>query len=421
MNTIYQQTIEPTQAGRVPKRIANKIRTTLRGQPRMDYDDGDDYIEILLNVMESFGIAQLTNPTFQESKPAYQISPSLEKWSKLSLLGQTHALARYWLEDFAWRDVYGVNYVSWSTYSWDAPGGRKALIEQLYKCIPGRWYTIDSLVQMIWKEDAFAYRPTSSYGRTKLRKDVDTKAKWDRCEAEVYRGILSSTLYELGFVDIGYEHPDALSSTTPINPDYFMVTELGRKVMAVGTPGLDNSVLEEQLAPRGLVVQPNFELLLLQPDLSTLYALLPFAQANSLGMVSRLTLTKASVLRGLQAGQNVEQILHVLQEHSQKELPQNVEYTIHDWTKTFKSANVSQVLLFEVSSEDAGQVLGVIPSLQELGMRQLAPCIFAVGGSVDLLKVRKELEKAGVFVQITGEVFSRPKSPFDSYLTFGRY
>jgi len=421
VNTIYQQTIEPTQAGRVPKRIATKLRSTLRGQPRIDYDDGDDYIEILLNVMESFGIAQLTNPTFQESKPAYQISPSLEKWAKMSLLEQTHALTRYWLENFDWRDVYGVNYVSWSTYSWDVAGGRKALIKHLYNCIPGRWYTVDSLLQMIWKEDAFAYRPTTSYGRTKVRKDADTKVKWDRCEGEVYRGILSSTLYELGFVDVGHEHADALSSTTPINPDYFMITELGRKVMALGTPDLDKSVLEEPLAPRGLVVQPNFELLLLQPDLPTLYALLPFAHANQLGIVSRLTLTKASVLRGLQAGQNVEQILHVLREHSQKELPQNVEYTIHDWTKTFKSANVSQVLLFEVSSEEAGQILGVIPSLQELSVRQLAPCIFAVSGSVELQKVRKELEKAGVFVQITGEVFSRPQNPFGSYLTFGRY
>ena len=421
VNTIYQQTIEPTQAGRVPKRIATKIRTTLRGQPRLDYDNGDDYIEILLNIMEAFGIVHLTNPSFQESKPAYEVNSVIGKWEKLSLLGQTHALTRYWLDNFALRDVYGVNYVSWSTYSWDVAGGRKALLEQLYKCIPGRWYTVDSLLQMIWKEDAFAYRPTASYGRSKLRKDADTKIKWERCEGEVYRGVLSSTLYELGLVDIGYSHPDALSSTKPINPDYFMITELGRKVMAVGTPGLDATVLEEQLAPRGLVVQPNFELLLLQPDLSTLYTLLPFTQANQLGFVSRLTLTKASVQRGLQAGQNVEQILRVLQEHSQKELPQNVEYTLHDWTKTFKSTNVSQVLLFEVSSEEAGQILGGIPSLQELGVRQLAPCIFAVSGSVNLQAVRKELEKTGVFVRITGEVFSRPKHPFDSFLTFGRY
>lgn len=423
VNTIYQQTIEPTQAGRVPKRIATKIRATLRGLPRLDYDDSDEYIEILLNVMEYFNVIQLTNPSFQDIKPAYEISPAINTWAQKSLLHQTHALIRYWMENFAWRDVHGANYRSWSTYSWDVSGGRKALIKHLYNYTSRRWYSIDTLLQEIWREDAFAYRPaTSSYGRSaKARRDADTKAKWDLCEGEVYRGILSSTLRELGIVDIGYKHPDALSSTLPVNPDYFMLTELGHKVMALGTPGLESQTLEEQLALRGLVVQPNFELLLLQPDLATLYTLLPFAQANQLGLVSRLTLTKASVLRGLQSGQNVEQILHTLQEHSQKELPQNVEYTIHDWTKAFKSAKLSQVLLFEVSSEEAGQILIVLPALQELGVRQLAPCIFVVSGSVNLQAVRKELEKAGVFVHISGEIFSRPKNPFESYITYGRY
>lgn len=423
VNTIYQQTIEPTQAGRVPKRIANKIRTTLRGQPRLDYEDGDDYIEILLNVMESFGIAQLTTPSFQESKPAYEITPVVEKWAQKSLAQQTHSLISYWIENFAWRDVYGANYNSWSTYSWDVPSGRRALIKHLYNYTPGRWYTIDGLLHEIWREDAFAYRSAVSlYGRsTKVIKDAATRDKWDRCEGEVYRGIFSSTLHELGFVDLGYKHPDALSSSIAVNPDYFMLTELGRKVLDLGDPKLENKVVEEQATALGLVIQPNFELLLLQPDLTTLYALLPFAQANQLGLVSRLTLTKASVLRGLQAGRNVEQILHTLQEHSQKALPQNVEYTLHDWTKAFKSANISQVLLFEVSSEDAGRILEIIPALQEFGVRQLAPCIFAVSGDVNLQTVRKELEKAGVFVHISGEIFSRPKNSYESFLTYGRY
>ncbi len=423
VNTIYQQTIEPTQAGRVPKRIATKLRTTLRGQPRLDYEDGDDYIEILLHVMESLNIVRLTNPSFQESKPAYEVTPTIEKWAQKSLAQQTHLLISYWIENFAWRDVYGANYNSWSTYSWDVPGGRRALIKHLYNCTPGHWYTVDGLLHEIWREDAFAYRSSASlYGRTtKVIKDAATRDKWDRCEGEVYRGILSSTLFELGFVDIGYKHPDALSSNIAINPDYFMITELGRKVLDLGDPKLMDKAVEEQATSSGLVVQPNFELLLLQPDLATLYALLPFAQANQLGLVSRLTLTKASVLRGLQAGRNVEQILHTLQEHSQKALPQNVEYTLHDWTKTFKSANISQVLLFEVSSEDAGRILEVIPSLQELGVRQLAPCIFAVSGSVNLQTVRKELEKTGVFVHISGEIFSRPKNPYESFVTYGRY
>lgn len=424
INTLYQQTIEPTQAGRVPKRIANKVRTTLRGKVRPDYNDDDDYIEMLLDVLEYYQIVQLTHPTFQDIKPAYEVTPTIEQWAKKTLLEQTVHLLAYWLENFQWIDVYGVNYTSWTSYSWDFAGGRKALLKHLRNCTPGRWYTIDSLLQEIWKDDAFAYRPGPSYkGAKKQVKDYDTHVKWERCEGEVYRGILSSTLYEFGMVDVGYADANALSSKKAINPDYFTLTELGGKILElVSTQGKSYVAEEQDTTTRGLVVQPNFELLLLQPDTPTLYALLPFAQAKQLGLVSTLTLTKASVTRGLNAGKNIEQILQTLQERSQNDIPQNVDYTLRDWTKTYKSVKLSQVLLFEVSSEDAGKLLSVIPSLENMGVRQVAPCIFTASGDVNLQALRKELEKVGVFVRISGDIFTRPKHFYDPYFaTYGRY
>jgi predicted transcriptional regulator len=425
VNTIYQQTIEPTQAGRVPKRIATKVRTTLRGKPRLDYNGEDDYIEMLLEVLEYYNIVQLATPSFQGTKPAYEIKPSIEHWAKNSLLTQTAFLLAYWLENFKWVDVYGVNYRASNVYSWDATGGRKALLKHLNNCTPGRWYTIDSLLQEIWRDDAFAFRPTSTYARAKQPvKDYDTRVKWERCEGEVYRGILSSTFSEFGLVDVGYADENALRTEKPRNPDYFMVTELGGRILELTRTQGKGFVAEEQDAPsRGLVVQPNFELLLLQPNMSTLYSLLPFTQAKQLGMVSSFTLTKASVTRGLNSGLNIEQIFQTLQERSQNELPQNVDYTVRDWTRTYKSVKLSQVLLFEVSSEDAGKILSVIPALEKMGVRQLAPCIFTVSGDVDIQTLRKELEKASVFVHISGDILTRPKHFYDSFFmpTYGRY
>jgi len=203
-----------------------------------------------------------------------------------------------------------------------------------------------------------------------------------------------------------------------------MVTEFGNKALAAykdTTTKSPNLVVSVEGHQQSLVVQPNFELLLLQQDFATLYALLPFAQANGLGMVSRLTLTKGSVTRGMQAGLNVEQMLRILQEHSQREIPQNVEYTLRDWTKAFKSSKLSQVLLFEVSSEEAGQILASLPILQKTGLRQLTPYIFAVDGVLDVPAIRKELEKAAVFVRISGDIFTHPQSRFNSDFTFDMY
>ena len=120
-------------------------------------------------------------------------------------------------------------------------------------------------------------------------------------------------------------------------------------------------------------MQPSFELLLLQPDLPAVYDLLPFAQVNQIGIVSRLTLTRNSVLRGLEAGRNIEQILKILEKHSQKELPQNVLYTLRDWIKSYKEVTISQVLLLDVPSEAIANEICSSSKLSVFGLRKIAP------------------------------------------------
>ncbi|TMC16565.1 MAG: hypothetical protein E6J33_09450, partial [Chloroflexi bacterium] len=166
-----------------------------------------------------------------------------------------------------------------------------------------------------------------------------------------------------------------------------------------------------------LVLQPNFELLLLRPDMPTLYSLLPFAQVNQVDMVSRLTLTRASVLRGMEAGNDIEQILRILEERSQKEIPQNVAYTLRDWVKLYKDVRISQVLLLEVSSEAVADELCSSPKLQTFNLRKLTPRVLVVSSDINLQELRRILEKEGIIVRFSGNAVS----PQNRYaLSFGR-
>ncbi|HCI81265.1 MAG TPA: hypothetical protein DHW02_16425 [Ktedonobacter sp.] len=429
VGAIYQQRIEPTQAGRVPKRIAAKIRPLLRGQTRYNYTDEDEYLEILLDVMRQFGLITLAEPDTDQSKAAYIPQPFLEQWGAFPLLSQISRLARFWLDNASWQDVYGVHYKPTNAYIWNAKGGRDALIRQLAACTPNRWYTISSLLDVLWDKDAYAFRPQNSFYPPKLsRKTSENRAIWDLCEGEVYTGILASTLNELGIVSVGYSQSgqagEPLAEQTT-NPDVFMVTDLGDKVLKVGAGQADVSLLEQESSTgNALVIQPNFELLFLQPDLGTLYKVLPFAQVNQLGLVSRLTLTKASVIRGLTSGKTIEQILATLRDCSQKGLPQNVEYTLLDWVKSYRDVSISQVLLLEVSNEDVIPRLKAMAPLKELVTRQLGPTMLAVQGEVDMAKLRKALEKEGIVVRVNGDIFVRPKQNryygYD-YPTYDRY
>ncbi len=122
-------------------------------------------------------------------------------------------------------------------------------------------------------------------------------------------------------------------------------------------------------------------------------------------MVSRLTLNRASLLRALEGGKNIEQILHILEEHSQKELPQNVIYSLNDWARSYKGAKVSHVLLMEVSSEAVATQLNTSSKLKALGLRQLGPFIFALNSDSNIKQLKQALEQEGISVQISGNIF----------------
>ena len=169
---------------------------------------------------------------------------------------------------------------------------------------------------------------------------------------------------------------------------------------------------------RPLVLQPNFELLLLHPDMPTLYSLLPFAQVNQVEMVSRLTLTRASVLRGMEAGHSIEEILSILQERSQKEIPQNVAYTLRDWVKLYKDARVSQVFLLEVSSEAVTDEICSSSKLRKFNLRKLGPRVLIANSDINLQELRRTLDKEGIIVRVSGDI-STPQNRYSYAVTSG--
>ena len=412
ISAIYQQTIEPTQVGRVPKRIATKIRANMRGQVRPDFQYEDNYLEMLLEIARENRLLRLAKDPFPDVKDHYEPGEQLSWWSQLDSIGQTAHLLHHWKGSFRWEDLEGAHYRAWDPYSWRPMLGRAILLRHLAHHKPGRWYTVASLLQDIWNDDTFVMHPQQPYARkAERRKTSDIHEKWERCDGETYIGMLSSTLHELGIVDLGYDRSTSLDTKTWQNPQTFMLTEFGASVL----PRVDEKPSLIIDTARTLIVQPNFELLIMQPDMPTLYSLLPFAQLNQIGIVSRLTLNRASLLRALEGGKDVEQVIRVLEERSQKELPQNVVYSLNDWVRLYKGIGISQVLLFEVSSEAVAAELNA-SRFQDLHLRQLAPRVFVMGGEVNLKQVKQLFEKEGIVVKISGNILptqNRHASTFD--------
>jgi hypothetical protein len=421
-NAVYQYPIEPTQARRVPKRLFNKIGPLLKGTSRYDYNGDEMYLEMLIVIMRQQDLIQLLEPALPDIKARYEPAPGLEAWSRMDATEQASAVLQLWLNNRMWSDLHGVNFEYWDPYSWHPDQARPTILKHLGKLKAGQWNTVASFLNAIWEEDAFALHPVQPYARKADRQKTPAiREKWNLCDGELYTGILAFTLYEMGIVALGYEDNKTLDELRfDTNPYAFKLTEFGAAVLSHMQTALDGKNKSEGQAvssnnTHALVVQPNFELLLLQPDFPTLYSVLPFAQVNQISMVSRLTLTRTSLLRGLEGGKNIEQVIHTLEEHSQKELPQNDVYTLNDWAKNFKDARISKVLLFEVSSEAIASELAALPKLVQLGVRQVAPCLLVLNGLTSLQDVRRILEKEGITVHLDSSLGTSSKHQSSTY------
>ncbi len=407
IGAMFQQNIEPTQADRVPKRIANKLQPLLQITSRIQpYYEDDETIDMLFSVALKLGLVKRNKSSADGIKPRYVQGPLFEKWSLMDVGDQTHSLLEYWLEGHHWVDIAGANFDSSDSYYLDILAGRKALISFLSTCTPGQWYSMQSLLRTMKDQDPYVLRPRqAAMGVSGFRSARNMLTNWYKSDGEIIIGMLNSTLHELGIVTLGYQQPQLTKKDEPVNPDAFMLTDLATTVLqTAGKPSYSSAIPANG---RSLIVQPSFELLLLQPDLPTVYSLLPFAQVNQIGIVSRLTLTRNSVLRGLEAGRNIEQIIKILEEHSQKELPQNVLYTLRDWTKLYKEVTISQVLLLDVPSEAIANEICSSPKLNVFGLRRIAPCVIAVDSGTSLQDLRRALDKEGIVVRISGDIISK--------------
>ncbi|HEY0752755.1 MAG TPA: helicase-associated domain-containing protein [Ktedonobacteraceae bacterium] len=402
INAVYQTVIEPTQAGYVPKRVANKIAPLMHGSRFSNYDETDIYLDMVFSLAQSLGLIYLKHSSTQKSR--YEPGPNLAKWIDMGTTEQTASLLHIWREGLErnWSDVAGLNYnpAPFGFYM-DSRAAREGLLTYVAQhCQPDKWYALSPWLQNIKTNNLLLIREFaprySTYDTPRNRKNI--LANWDTSDGEIITGMLASSMYELGLVTLGVLDDAA---TQPRNPDAIQFTELAARVIwGVQAPETSGE------PARALIVQPNFELLLLQPDYSTLYKLLPFSKVKQIELVSQLTLTQESVRRGVEAGLSVEQIIQTLQACSQKELPQNVLYTLQDWGRLYKDATVSQVILLEVSNEAVADEICASTKLRALELRRVGPRAIALGAQASLQVLRTTLEKEGIILHIQGDILS---------------
>lgn len=398
IGTVCQNRIEPTRDDALPKRLAAKFRLLLQGLPRVGEEQSDLYVDMLFRAARGLELLQSATP-YGEEKPRYQLGPKLPQWGQLSTVGQLRQFLAWWLKSTTWYDVRPDGKLLLpSTYNTHTT--RKTLLSQLQRCVPGQWYAIDALQYAIWRQQPIDLSEgLNAHRTTPLRTSLHgRRERWmQQGGGLLYTALLCSTLHEAGVVALGYTQEAEREEHVP--PKLFQLTSLGAAALAESGGAAEQESAADQ---KVLIVQPNCDVILMQLHWEVLYRLLYFAQIVHIGPVSTFKLTQSALLHGLETGLSAEQVLTFLTQHCQhNDVPQNVAYTIReDWPKGYQLANLAEVMLVELSSEQReGELQRTLVALG-CEVRKLAPRLFAVTpNGHTFLEIKRALEKSGLVVK----------------------
>jgi len=427
LNALIQMKIEPTQAGYIPKRIAKKIIPLLTMPPyeeiigHVDKNaQAEEYINRLYAILNQMHLITFEEDALKEDKVYLIPGPYYATWARWDFMYQIHEMLAQWQagtyvnalshvneiytqqpKDY---NIYRSDYNYISGYGYDllhAQDKHKIFQRALQECQYATWYKLEDFMRKIWSLENAERQQTFSYQQKQSKKYDDWLTFYGKTYIEILLGFVS----DLGLIDLGYDEISE-GRGIPLHACSIRMTPLAEQ-LARASQNIEREVARQLEDPTDApskaaesdsyyVIQPNFDIMLLTPDMPLIYQLLPFTQVKRIHQASTLQLTRTSIQRGLESGMTIEQIITILTEHSRIEIAQNVLYSIRDWSSQFKIAQASSGYIVEFPDEETAERSMRNAAIAKLAPRQLAPRIFFVSNLAAVLALKTKLDQDGI-------------------------
>ena len=184
---------------------------------------------------------------------------------------------------------------------------------------------------------------------------ADSEAGWDAVETVFIRSVLAEGLYWLGLLDLGYMRSvTPAGGAAPAGIQAVRLTDMGRWLL------LDGPRPTIPAETGRVVVQPNFHVFAFDPISDAVLARLDsFATRLKAERAVEYEITRESIYRAQQNGQQVGAIVAWLEEVTAATLPQNVGRSLDEWQAAFERIVVRQrVGWLQTATAGAGRCAG---------------------------------------------------------------
>ena len=152
----------------------------------------------------------------------------------------------------------------------------------------------------------------------------------------------------------------------------------------------------EPATETGLVVQPNFEIVFLTPNLNAEIDLAPFAERCGKIVGTLFRLTRRQIILAASRGATAAEVLDALEKHSRKPVPANVAEEIRTWFAAGRSLRMRYSILIDAGDRETAlrvkrflgaECVALSETLLEWPKLQLDP------------KLKKKLTEQGLFLK----------------------
>lgn len=395
------------QDNRITKRVAKRINDSFL-QP-VDLKNGTAYIDMVVHLSQTLGLLEEK----QEEQPTLSLTQKADEWAKLSFSAQRRRLFGLWQEDRKWAEPATYGTIYW--WNSDLTDGRKRLVKHLMELAVGQWIQMDAFLRkihatepfLIWSQDELVRR----FG---LRALQGFRSQWFNIEGRIIADMIKTMLYWLGVVELGKDKQKRVPS--------FRVTDEGRALLD------PDHVANAHRPAKTLMVQPNFEVLVLHPESQVIWNLVRSANLVRHDRVSVYALSKDSVGRAIEAGMTPQAIKDFLNANTGKGLPQNVAHSIDDWSRLVKRANIRRATLIEVPDASVLDEMMASRKTKKYVAQRLSPTV-AIANLPDVSgssrddawqKLLKELKGAGYSPRFVSDEHDPPTSK-ETNTTNGSY
>lgn len=164
--------------------------------------------------------------------------------------------------------------------------------------------------------------------------------------------------------------------------------------------------------PKVLSVDAGFTVTVM-PGLSleALIPLMDFMELRTFDTAAVFEINRKSVMRGFDAGLSANKIFSLLKKYSPYEIPQNLEISVDDWSRSYSSATIYKGYVLQVSTENAS-ITENNPAIAPFIVQKLCPGIY-------LLSVENDEQAQNIISRSGLDFIGKIKTPEKSFESIG--